>query len=292
MTPRRSGVGRPVRSLESIAASFSSASGGGSGGADWRVARRLSTRLFTAAVNNFCPEKVASRCRCPQVEPLIRVKTARTIAAVPQKGRGTPFVRGLAVLHAFFGRSADRSGAPSRVVTDARARSWANMPSEPPAGIRWASLRRQEPRSIDRHRRGTLVDQVQLKVAQIVSGGGVELPFEKDGEAVNRADEASLCSRLQACACACRRACDGAAGRRVGVRNSMVPLLLMNEADGLAREQWQDDCLGYSTAQRRSVAARAACPLVVGCLSLAANDVQLAAPPLSFSQPPGSTRST
>jgi hypothetical protein len=38
----------------------------------------------------------------------------------------------------------------------------------------------------------------------------------------------------------------------------MVLLLLKNEADCLARQQWQDDSLEYSPMQRRIVAARAA----------------------------------
>ena len=111
-------------------------------------------------------------------------------------------------------------------------------------------------RGVDRDRRGALVDQLQLKTAQILSGRGVGCSLEKDGQAADRADIACLGSRLQL-AHGMSSSMRWRSAETVGVRISMVLLLLKNEADCLARQQWTD-ISEHSTAQRRSVAARAA----------------------------------
>jgi len=84
-------------------------------------------------------------------------------------------------------------------------------------------------------RYGPLIDQVQLEVPQIFDCRGVGRANQEGSQLVNgecRVPES--CAR--ACACACRRSCAGAGRSRVPVRidESMVLLLLVNEADCLA----------------------------------------------------------
>jgi len=112
-------------------------------------------------------------------------------------------------------------------------------------------------RGVDRDRRGTLVDHVQLKAAQILSGCSVGRSLEKDGQATNCANVAGLGSRLQlAHAHVVEHALTQRGDGRSPEFHGCAPV---EERGGLPRSSTVARRLSeHSTASQRSVAARAA----------------------------------